>query len=117
MSLGMTVVKTAVIANGASLSAEVDLEGYKIVAVQMPAGWDAAALTFQASATSGGTFGNVYDDSGTEVSATVAASRVVGMDYIAGALAALRFIKLRSGTSGSAVNQTAERTLTLILKA
>lgn len=112
-----TKVLTAVIPNAASLSGEVDLEGFKLVAVLMPVGWDAAALTFQAADVAGGTFLDVHDDEGAEVAATVAAARAVGLDAILPELAALRFIKIRSGTSATPVNQTAERTLTLVLKA
>src|SRR5690349_1527720 len=36
------------IPNGAALSNEADLTGWQLMAVQMPAAWDAAALTFQA---------------------------------------------------------------------
>lgn len=112
-----TAVRTAVIANAASLSAEVDLEGFKLIAIEMPAAWTAANLTFQASSVTGGTFANVHDDAGVEVAVTAAASRVIGLDATLPDLTAIRFLKIRSGTSGVPVNQGAERTLTLILKA
>lgn len=107
---------TATIANGASLSGEVDLEGQAIQAIQMPAAWTAASLTFTASSASGGTFDPVHDDGGTEVTITAAAARMIGLDAIARELDGLRFIKVRSGTTATPVNQGAERILTLILK-
>ena len=109
--------KTAVIALNASLSGEVDLEGYLLAGIIMPAGWDAANITFTVCATSGGTFVPLYDDAGNEITVTVGGtSRGIGMDLLAGALAPWRFIKLRSGTVGTSVAQTAARTLTLVLK-
>jgi hypothetical protein len=109
--------KTVVIPNGATgLSGEVDLQGYKLAAIQMPAAWQAASITLLGSNVSGGTFQNVYDDSGTEVTIAAAASRCIVIDAAAMAFAALRFMKFRSGTSAIPVDQTASRTLTLILK-
>ena len=116
-SIAGTTTKALTIANGASLSGEIDLEGFKNFAIEMPAAWTAANLTFQAASASGGTFQNVHDDAGTEVVVTAAAARVIGMDAVKRELAALRFIKIRSGTTGTPVNQGAARTLTLILKA
>lgn len=110
------VIKTVTIANGASLSSEVDLGGYALTAIQMPTAWTAASLTFQAATASGGTFQDVYDDLGNEITVQAAASRCIGIDAVAGALAPLRFIKIRSGTSATPVNQGADRTLILILK-
>jgi len=107
---------TATIANGASLSGEVDLGGAAILGIHMPAAWTAAVLTFQAAPASGGTFADVYDDLGNEVTLTVDTSRAVGVDLKSGALAPYRFIKIRSGTSAAAVAQGAERALTLSLK-
>lgn len=114
---GNTRTITATIANAASLSGEIDLEGFKLAAIIMPAAWDAANLTFQASDVSGGTFQNVFDDAGTETTVTAAVSRSIGMDAAMPELAAFRFLKIRSGTSALPVNQTAARTLTLVLKA
>ncbi len=107
---------TATIANGASLSDEVDLAGESAQALVMPAAWTAANLTFVASDVSGGTFVPVHDDAGVEVSVTAAASRCIGFDAVARELDGLRFVKVRSGTTGVPVNQGAARALVLILK-
>jgi hypothetical protein len=114
---------TVTIASGQSLSSQADIGPYRLAAIVMPAAWDAANLTFAVAAddeTQGGqqatTFQPLYNDAGTETSATAAASRVIGVDNVAGALAACRYIKIRSGTVGVPVNQTATRTLTLLLK-
>lgn len=108
--------KTVTISSGTSLSGEVDLGPYELVAIHMPAGWDAADLTFQAADSPGGTFHDLYDDDGNEVTVTAAASRAIAVKSDEKALAPLHAIKIRSGTSGVPVNQTADRTLTLILK-
>lgn len=111
-----TTTKTATIAPGVSLSGEIDIEGFKIAAIEMPAAWTAANLTFQAASAAGGTFKNVHDDAGTEVLVTAAADRIIGLDAILPELAAIRFLKIRSGTAAIPVNQAAAMTLTLILK-
>lgn len=105
---------TAVVASGASLSGAVTLGGYRLAGVVMPADWTAANLTFQGSH-DGTTYWNVYDDAGSEVSVTAAEDRDIGIRAnVALALAPWRFLKVRSGTSGTPVNQAADRTLTLI---
>ena len=114
---GGTTTKDVIVANGAAgLSAEVDLEGYTLAAIQMPATWVAANITFQAATASGGTFQDVYDDSDLEVTVVAVQGHCVTVDAAALKLGALRHIKLRSGTAAAPVNQTADRTLTLILK-
>jgi hypothetical protein len=101
---------TVVIANGASLSGAVDLGGRKLVGIIMPDTWTAASLTFQGSV-DGTNFFNVYDGA-TERALTVAANYYSAQniaDWVG-----FRWIKVRSGTAGSAVNQAAERTLTVV---
>lgn len=103
----------ATIANGASLSGAVELEGMELVAIEMPAAWTAANLTFQGSH-DGVTFNNVHDDAGTEVSVTAAAARFIRLNpELWGGFHA---IKVRSGTAGAAVNQGAERVINLVLR-
>jgi len=105
---------TATILGTASLSAAVDLMGGRLVGIQMPSAWTAAGLTFQASA-DGETYADLYDDGGNEVGGSAAASRYIVFD--AGAnFEGVRWLKVRSGTAASAVNQDATRTLTLAVK-
>jgi hypothetical protein len=83
----------------------------------MPAAWTAAGLTFQASL-DGINYFNVFDDGTTagtfvETTWTAAASQY----QIVAAPAkwvGVRWLKIRSGTSGVPVNQAAERTLTIV---
>lgn len=109
---GAPITQTALIANGASLSSVIDLGAGKLVAIQMPAAWTAAALTFQASI-DGTNYFDVYDTS-TERNYTVAASRMLVLqlpDWVG-----IKYLKIRSGTSGTPVNQGADRTLTLLVQ-
>jgi hypothetical protein len=103
---------TATIANGESLSGAVDLGGRKLVAIDMPAAWTAASLTFQASP-DGVTYDDLYDG-GTERALTVAASRYLAQNI--GDWVGVRWLKIRSGTSGTPVNQGGARTLTLVVQ-
>lgn len=101
------------IANGASLSAEIDLRGAALIRVCMPADWDAAAVTFQV-APPGGDFVNLYKNDGTEYSLTTAAGR--GVIIPPADLPMVGRLKVRSGTNGSPVNQTANRVLYLAVR-
>ena len=119
---GFTVdKKTATIANAGTISNAIDLEGYQLAALIMPAAWTASGgITLLASDTLDGTYGPVYDDTGTEVKVTAASGGAAGtripIVQNAVALASLRFIKLRSGIAGTEVAQAAERVITLSLK-
>lgn len=100
------------ILSGQSLTDAVSLGGGRLSAIYMPSGWDAASITFQASY-DGANWQNLYDDTGTELSVTAAASHVLSLDP--SRWIGIQYVKLRSGTSGLAVNQTADRTIQLIL--
>jgi hypothetical protein len=107
---------TATIAKSGSLSGAVDMGNFRYFSIQMPAAWTAAGLTFQGSL-DGTTYQNIYDDSGSEVYIpTVSASTNVSCDSIALKLIPYRYIKIRSGTAASAVNQEAARTIYLLGK-
>jgi hypothetical protein len=108
----LRVVKTATIANGTSLSAAVDLTGLTLVGIQMPSAWTAADLTFEAS-TDDGTYDDVYDGA-LEYSVSAAASRFIRI--APSDLVSAQYLKVRSGTSGTPVNQLAERAITLIAR-
>lgn len=105
---------TATIANGAALSGAINLGNSRLVAIQMPAAWTAANLTFQAAESAGGTFQDVYDSGGTEVSVTAAASRFISL-LETQRYRGMRNIKVRSGTTGTPVNQAAARDIILVL--
>jgi hypothetical protein len=107
----------AVIANGQSLSAAIDLKEGELMALSMPASWTAANLTLQSSKDGGETWQNVHDKSGTEVTITAAADRYIVFDAsLVELLRGVRNLKIRSGTSGAAVNQGAERTIVTMVR-
>lgn len=105
---------TATIANGAALSGSIFLGEKSLVAIQMPAAWTAADITFQVS-DDGSTYEELLDDSGTAISITAPAAGN-RLNLAAGDYASVLFLKVRSGTSGVPVNQAAARTLTLITR-
>lgn len=107
-SVGSSRRDFVTIANGASLSDVLDLRGRWFVGIEMPSVWTAANITFQGS-TDGVTFVDLYTPTGSERSVTAAASRYIVLspqDY-----GGLNYVKLRSGTSATPVNQAAERTI------
>ena len=109
--MGLPVLhEEVVIANGTSDSNAVDVSERVAVGILMPSSWTAASLTFRASV-DGVNFFPVYDAAGVELVVTAAAGTyiVVAPD----ATRALRYLKIRSGTNGAAVNQGAARTLKL----
>lgn len=105
--------KLVSIPNGGSLSAAVNVpQGLTLVGIQMSAAWTAAAITFQGSV-DGSVFQDMFNAAGTEVSVTTAAGRFVALDP--GVYQSfVKQIKVRSGTSGAAVNQAAQRDLYLV---
>lgn len=105
------------IASGASLATEIDLRLHRLVAIQMPADWTTANLTFSAREDTDGTVQSVVDSGGTEVSITAAADvYIVMLDADRIAVDGLAYTTIRSGTAATPVNQTADRTLWLILE-
>jgi len=76
MSIIGTREQTATIANGASLSDALELDGHSVLRIAMPAAWTAADLTFQVSDDAGTTFRNVYWDWGPEMVVDAACANV-----------------------------------------
>lgn len=114
------------IANNAALSNLLDLRDKRIVAIQMPASWTAADLTFQGSCDKpsepgpGGTgfptaLADVYDDNAGEVTVKAGAAKfIVLRGDMNNELNGLGFAKIRSGTTGTPVNQGAARTIVIL---
>lgn len=100
-----------VIANGETVqTGYIDTYGYLIAGIIVPAEFDGTAITFQAAPNDGGspgTFLGCYNDAGTELSVTCAASRHVLIEpqTFAGA----RYVKLVAGTA-----QTGDTTLKVV---
>ena len=114
---GEVIAENVVIANGASLSSAFEMGGAKTMAVLWPAAWTAAVATFAGCLTSDGTFVPIYNDRGEEATITsVTAATGTSLDYLCMVLAPWPYVKIRSGTSAAAVNQLAERTISIICK-
>ena len=100
------------ILSGQSVSAGVQINGLHPIRLIMPAAWDAAAITLQESFDNGvlSPWQNIYDEAGGELTLIVAAARNVRIPVTF--LPAGQWIRIRSGTSATPVNQTASRILT-----
>lgn len=97
---------TGIMVNGLRLNGKVP------VAIIMPATWATAALTFQFSFDNE-TYYNVYS-SGSEYSVAGDDAQCVVLDYTK--FLGVNYIKIRSGTASSPVNQTANRTLQVLAR-
>jgi hypothetical protein len=104
---------TVRIASGQALSAPLWIGNAALTALRMPPAWDAAALTLQcATDPVNGPWLDLHDQAGAEVSFAVAANRHVALTH--NSLRGLLWVRVRSGTSGTPVNQAANRDLVLI---
>jgi hypothetical protein len=101
------------IAAGASLSSDfVDLGTSRLFAVWVPPGFSGGALTFRSSP-DGVTFGELYDDTGAEVTVTVASAGTMIVMSLPSKWLGIRYLYLRSGTAASPVAQAAGQQLVL----
>lgn len=98
------------ILSGASLSDALHLQGRTLVGIDMPASWTAASLSLAVS-NDGSTYLTLYDAFG-EVTFAAAASTHVGIDF--SNKIGFNYLKVRSGSSGSPVNQAADRTIYVV---
>jgi hypothetical protein len=115
---GFLTRSTATIKNGESVSNAIRIKYAKYVGLLTPSAWTAADIAFQVSH-DGSTFVDLYDDSGSRVTVTAAASRAIALDLAALSLSMWDFVKLESvstSDSDTAVNQGAERTITVVSK-
>ncbi|MBI4906602.1 MAG: hypothetical protein HY820_23435 [Acidobacteria bacterium] len=104
---------TTSIASGQSLTGSIDLKDHPLIAIEMPASWTAATLTFQGSS-DGTTWKDVFNMEGDEFTIQAAASRYIVLSPFEFQWA--RYIKIRSGTTGTPVNQGAARTLVVVTR-
>jgi len=109
---------TATIPNGAPVSNAVNLGDKILCGVIVSAAWTAAALSFQVSHDGGTTWFDLYALGGaTEVSiasGNVVAGRFVPLDPAG--FVSIDMIRVRSGVTGTPVNQSGDRVLTLIAR-
>ena len=89
-------------------------KGYKRLCLILPSSWTTAGITFLGCLTSDGTFQQVVkgSDAAEVAIASVAASKTIGLDgTIREALEAIPFIKIRSGTATTPVDQGSDLTI------
>lgn len=97
---------TATILSGATSSDAVQLNGYGMVGIILPATLTSTAMTFTGSQ-DGSTYTALYNTSGTQLSITVAASRIVL--FVPGDFVGINYLKLVAGSA-----EGADRTISVI---
>ena len=109
------VTRTALtIPSGAAVpTSGIDLAGLTPVGIWMPSAWTTAVLTFSASADVSPRC-EINDAYGGEVTAQAAASRRIALDPAL--FLGMPYLRVRSGTTGTPVNQAADRVLTLVAR-
>jgi len=115
----MCVKGKVTIAAGESISTALVKKHYSYMAIFLPANWTTAPITFLGCDAPDGTFNQVV--SATDVSEVnipnVVASKVIVLDTeFLEALIALPYIKLRSGTLITPVNQGVDVTINIVLR-
>jgi hypothetical protein len=108
-------VLSASISSGSSLTGALNLGGLRLFAIVIPSAWTSANLTFQMSPDAGTTWVNIYDINGNELTAVAAASECIVLTPVS--FSSFQYLRIRSGTSSSAVSQAADRSLQLLLRA
>ncbi len=109
------------IANGASVSGSVYLNGQAIIGIVNAGTWTAAPLSFQTTADNiaphaGGTWLDMYNTAG-EVS--LSAGVLLGTQAVLlppSLLPSVQWVRLRSGLSAGGTNQGAARTIGLLVR-
>jgi hypothetical protein len=115
--MALEIRKTVIpvtITSGQSLSPAIALGAMTLVGISMPAGWDAAALTFQVSVDDA-TYQELFDRLGAAIQSAATANIYIELDPVT--WAGINSLKIRSGTSGAPVAQSADRVLNLVARA
>ena len=119
-AFGLEPAKTAnvTIASGAAISGAIDLSERTLLAIEMPAAWTAADVGFSVATTLTGTYKPLWvlGDSARLLIDTAAASRIISVDP--DSFRGVRYLKIESLDTGdgSAENQAAARTITIIAR-
>jgi len=98
---------TVTIASGSSVSSAAVLKGKVPTVLQMPDGWDAAAISFITTG-DGAVFRWQYDTAGAVITIPAGVERRI---FLPASLADTRNLYVVSGVPGAAVNQTADRVI------
>ena len=115
MQENITLVNLTILDTESLSEATPDLVGNAIVGFEMPAAIDSAtAITFQATGEPKGTWKDMYNDLGAELSVVVDVDRHIPVNP--SDFASARFLKVRLGTSGTPVAATADRIISVIVR-
>lgn len=114
-----TLTTTVTIANAASLSDAANftaLPGASLCGIIVPSGWTTAVMSFAASVDNS-TFYPLYNAAGAEVATgSITGGTAVWVALDPADFAGVPYVKVRSGTSSAAVNQSGGDTLTLVYR-
>lgn len=117
VTMGARQAVTATIASGASVSGTVDLRNTSLLGIVTPAAWTTAGWVIEVSH-DGTTWSAtpIRDELDTQVCtwASLTASSYLALPF--SAMAPWAYARIRSGTSGTPVNQDADRVFTLITR-
>lgn len=106
-------IVTALINSGTSITSDINTAGLMAMGVSIPSEWDAANLTVLVSSDLGATYQPMYDGNGNEYTITAAANEYILLDP--SVFGVIRYFQFRSGTAGTPINQTANRSLIIHL--
>lgn len=117
MEYGPRSITTATIENGTSISSPIECSNSTMFGFIMPAAWTTAALNLEAS-TDGTTWvtAGLFDSAGGAVSSWAAPTAAAGYTVDIVNMLPWKFVRFRSGTAASAVNQGAARVFTVITR-
>lgn len=107
-------ISVAIPTDATGLSASIDLNGKTPVAIIIGGTWATADITFKGSADGTNFYDVYYNSSGTrtEYVLPAAASSFLKIPYAD--LLGIHYLKIRSGTTGTPVDQTGSPTITLV---
>ena len=111
--MAIPVVNATIAASG-SLSSAVNLGGGTLAGVIMPSAWTTANITLVGSP-DGVTYYDLYDIYGSEITIVGTAWKLIPTGDVVSYLP-ISHLKIRSGTGASAVTQSAERIVGLIVR-
>lgn len=107
---------TATIASGESVTAAIDLGNTSLVGFVAPAAWTTAALNIGVSVDGTNWATAALDSFGSAVSSWSSVTAGAAYSVDPAAMLPWRYIRFRSGTQASPVNQSAARTFTVITR-
>ncbi len=107
-------IVNATIPSGASVSNALDCNNRAITGFIAPAGWTTAALTIEASVNGTEWVTELFDSTSNPAGSFAAITASAGYAVDLASLVPWQYVRLRSGTSASPVNQGADRVFKVV---